>query len=181
MWTTVATDTVEFDDLMPVRWGNRGHLQKKRSDHGCIIRTGYWTPRWRLFNRMKISHLAHEPKKFLPSRFSSALCSPLNTGSISCSDWRLYTGVTSQILKSFFQTLGHFYKHKTSIDLKSNTWPYFPFEVSCRQFYRHLFYNGGLWGKCDLGHKGFFMLQYRSYPPGEIDSKAVRWRRIQFS
>lgn len=83
--------------------------------------------------------------------------------------------------KILFPDSRHFYKHKTSIDLKSNTWPYFPFEVSCRQFYRHLIYNGGLWGKCDLGHKGFFMLQYRSYPPGEIDSKAVRWRRIQFS
>lgn len=28
------------------------------------------------------------------------------------------------------------------------------FEVSCQHLYGHLFYNGGLWGRCFIGHWG---------------------------
>lgn len=42
--------------------------------HGCIIRSGYLTIKWRLSIAMSIVHLAHTPKKFLASGFTSTLC-----------------------------------------------------------------------------------------------------------
>ncbi len=47
-----------------------------RPCHGCIIRTGYRTGKWPPFISMKVARLAHTPKKFLTSGFTSALCGP---------------------------------------------------------------------------------------------------------
>lgn len=38
---------------------------------------------------------------------------------------------------------------------RSHTWPRLHYEMSWQLFYRYLFYNGGLWGKC-LVCRGFY-------------------------
>lgn len=115
---------------------------------------------------MKIAHWGHMAKKL--SSYQDCfhvVCVALRTCSLVFlplappihSHWaqRLYVGMTSHTLKQLFKSLEKVYKYK-SIPLTKNNWHCLT--LRCPVFYRCLFNNGGLWGKCFLGRRGFFYI-----------------------
>lgn len=50
-------------------------------------------------------------------------------------------------------------------------------EVSCQQFSKHLFYNGGLWGKCFLDHRQAQLMWPRSVLLKEQFTRKWKWSR----
>lgn len=103
--------------------------QEAVSMHRFIIIPGYQMPRWRLCIPIEVACLPHMLKKLLASRFTSAVCSPLNmcsgvspSGSarqvLRGSQTLHYDDVTDFKIDFFFLAPGIFYKYKAFIDQK---------------------------------------------------------------
>lgn len=90
------------------------------------------------------------PQKFLPSRFTFTICSPLNTRSSAAGPaLHRFFNLFSQLEESFTNIKSVWIKNsRDKIDLVCS--------LRCHVYFKRcLFYNGGLGGKCFLGHRWF--------------------------
>ena len=87
-------------------------------------------------------------KSFLASRLAFMLCSPLNMYSSVSLAWLIDFTLERHEFQNRFSRLWESFTNIKIHCTKSNNLPHLKFDVSCQEFYRHLFYDGGRWGKC---------------------------------